>query len=311
VNLLPSSANSRFSQFAKALSATMNEMTPRSPLRTVETPLLFFKADEKFKYEKPYTFKFDAPNDKVDHTNMEDEMIHGISVTDMRGIEKSFTIETNGFAVFDVDCELAYEDYFDSTKLQVYFRHMELLLKDHLGARTVQVFRHCIRKRDLTWPKASDVPHEYEQPTTVAHIDATLDESRREVRLQHGEKAEDMMKTRFQWLNFWKPLKGPMNDWPLLVCDAATVDKNKDITNSDLIYPDHAAENMQVYYRPGYKWYFLSDHKTSEVVVFKQTDSLPTACAGVPHCSFASPLRMKDEAPRESIEVRVLAYYNK
>ncbi|KAF2815319.1 uncharacterized protein BDZ99DRAFT_516054 [Mytilinidion resinicola] len=224
---------------------------------------------------------------------MEREEIPSIRVTDMRDIKENFTIETNGFAVFDTDCGLAYDDYFDEEKLQVYFRHVESLLGNHLGAKHVQVFRYAIRKRDPDWPKSSDIPHAWEQPTTVAHIDATLDEARREVRL-----------------HFWKPLKGPMNDWPLLVCDAATVDKENDITDSDLIYPDHAAENMQVYYRPGYKWYFLSNHKTTEIIVFKQTDSLPAACAGVPHCSFANPLRPGNEAPRENIEVRVLAYYD-
>lgn len=114
----------------------------------------------------------------------------------------------------------------------------------------------------------------------------------------------------FDSLSFWKPLKGPLNDWPLLLCDAATVDKQDDITESDLIYPDHAAENMQVFHRTAYNWYYLSDHKTNEVLVFKQADSLQSSCAPVPHCSAHNPLSPDDEAPRESIEVRALVYYD-
>lgn len=121
-------------------------------------------------------------------------------------------------------------------------------------------------------------------------------------------------------------MKGPVNDWPLIVGDVATFSRDSDFEPADLIYTDHATENMQTYYRPGYKWYYLSDHKVSEVIVFKQADSLSTAISGnfpafpwkniltrlvgVPHCSCANPWAPEDEPPRESIEVRVLAFYD-
>jgi len=101
-----------------------------------------------------------------------------------------------------------------------------------------------------------------------------------------------------------------LNDWPLAVCDAAVVNKATDLEAADLLYPDFATENYQVYYKPEYKWYYLSSHDVSELMIFKQSDSLPDACPGVPHCSFLNPLTPRGEAPRESIEARALVYYD-
>lgn len=88
---------------------------------------------------------------------------------------------------------------------------------------------------------------------------------------------------------------------------------------------------MQVHYDAAHKWYYLADQEPSELLVFRQTDSHPTArvgmCAeflsdvagpwgclcsfdqGVPHSSFPNPLAGADELPRESIEVRTLVSY--
>jgi hypothetical protein len=81
--------------------------------------------------------------------------------------------------------------------------------------------------------------------------------------------------------SIWKPLRGPLNDWPLAVCDASTVNSAGDLEAADILYPDFVTENYQVYYKPGYKWYYLSNHDISEVIVFKQSDSDASACPGI------------------------------
>lgn len=78
----------------------------------------------------------------------------------------------------------------------------------------------------------------------------------------------------------WKPLVGPLNDWPLAVCDVTTVKEQRDFEDTDLLYEDLATENRQVYYCDDYKWYYLSEHQVDELMVFKQSDSDPDACPG-------------------------------
>jgi hypothetical protein len=81
--------------------------------------------------------------------------------------------------------------------------------------------------------------------------------------------------------SIWKPLRGPLNDWPLALCDASTVNANQDLEAADLLYTDFATENRQVYYRDEYKWYYLSDHGVDELLVFKQSDTDADACPGM------------------------------
>ena len=124
----------------------------------------------------------------------------------------------------------------------------------------------------------------------------------------------------------WKPLRGPANDWPLLVCDAASMSGKSNFEPADLLYPNLLTENAPVYHNDTYKWYFLGSHRSSEMIIFKQADTLSTACLGkertmvckeslvliiigVPQCSIANPLASPDELPRESIEARALVYY--
>lgn len=71
-----------------------------------------------------------------------------------------------------------------------------------------------------------------------------------------------------------------MNDWPLALCDASTVNKDLDLEPADLIYPDFATENAPTYHNPNQKWFYLSNHDVSEIIIFKQSDSLSSACSG-------------------------------
>jgi hypothetical protein len=72
----------------------------------------------------------------------------------------------------------------------------------------------------------------------------------------------------------WKPLKGPLHDWPLAVCDASTVDTTKDLTAMDFFMrEDTVIENIQVYYNEAHKWYYLSNQLIHELLVFRQGGS--------------------------------------
>ncbi|KAI0436326.1 hypothetical protein F4803DRAFT_572617 [Xylaria telfairii] len=186
---------------------------------------------------------------------------------------------------------------------------MEDVLKHLLGASHVRVFRHCIRKRHPQWPVLDGTIYEYDQPTTVVHMDTSPEGTRDEIRRQYGKDADELLKKKFQWINFWKPLRGPLNDWPLVLCDPSSLQPTNDYEVSDLLYPNLVTENTLVYFRPGLKWYYLSDHKTNEVIIFKQMDSDPKACPGVPHTSCYNPKSAKDSEPRESIEARAMVFY--
>lgn len=78
----------------------------------------------------------------------------------------------------------------------------------------------------------------------------------------------------------WKPLKGPVRDWPLALCDNSTIDPTNDLQASDLVFADYVVENCQVYYTSEQKWYYIRDQQATEVWVFVQADSAKSARPG-------------------------------
>lgn len=108
----------------------------------------------------------------------------------------------------------------------------------------------------------------------------------------------------------WKPLRGPLNDWPLAVCDTKSVNASVDYEPTDLLFPQHVTENFQVHHSPNFKWYYLSDQTEDEMIVFKQSDTDKHSSPGVAHSSFFNPNTGVNEPPRESIEARALVFYD-
>ncbi|KAK0615125.1 putative CmcJ-like methyltransferase, partial [Bombardia bombarda] len=224
---------------------------------SIESGFYFLERnDTLYSTERPYTFKF-PPSNGFPMSNLKHDKVNGIRIDNVRGREDEFQIEKQGFTVLKIDNELQYKDSINESDPEVmaYLKKMEGVLKEHLKASRVQVFHGTV--------------YQFDQPTTAVHI-----------RRQFGDEADALLRKRYQWINFWKPLRGPVNDWPLVLCDSSLVDPRRDLEIADLLYPNLATENSYMYYRPGLKWYFLSDHSPDEVLVFKQMDSLKGACPG-------------------------------
>lgn len=77
----------------------------------------------------------------------------------------------------------------------------------------------------------------------------------------------------------WKPLRGPLRDWPLALCDAASV-KAADLTAADIVFEENVSENLQIHYDAAQKWYYLEDQEASEMLVFRQAESHPAGRVG-------------------------------
>lgn len=92
----------------------------------------------------------------------------------------------------------------------------------------------------------------------------------------------------------WKPLFGPLYDWPLAVCDYATVDPICDLVPSDNIYTHKTIETYNVLYNGNHKWYFLNGMRQNEVLVFKSFDSGTVNGLARGKGNFAQPQKIND-----------------
>lgn len=78
----------------------------------------------------------------------------------------------------------------------------------------------------------------------------------------------------------WRPIRGPLNDWPLGLCDSRTIDVAVDAMPGDIVYKNFVTENLQVHYRSKQVWYYLSDQTVDEVIIFKSAESDPSKSQG-------------------------------
>jgi hypothetical protein len=78
-----------------------------------------------------------------------------------------------------------------------------------------------------------------------------------------GEEAEGLLRRRFDIVNVWRPIRGPLRDAPLAICDARSV-AFEDFVASDLVYRDRTGETYRVRYSSAHCWFYVPAMRTDE-----------------------------------------------
>jgi hypothetical protein len=246
--------------------------------------------------EKPAYYRVDPPAG-VPRWNGEDDL-RDVRIEDARGREAEFTLDRNGFQI--VKAPTAVADFYDPEEIKrVYYPEVEQLLKDKLGASRVFVFDHNVRNAS----KPGLAP-----PSRQVHNDHTVNSAPRRVRDHLPDEADELLKHRFGVVNVWRPIRGPVLDSPLALCDARSF-TDDDLIASDLVYAHVRGETSRVEYNPKHRWYYFSEQQTDEVLFIRVHDSANDGRARLSfHTSFDNPLT-PGAPPRESIEVRTLVFF--
>ena len=107
----------------------------------------------------------------------------------------------------------------------------------------------------------------------------------------------------------WRSLAGPIHNFPLVLCDAATV-RPEDLVSVERRAEERAGELQVALYDPGHRWYYFPEMQMDEALLFKTFDSETDGRARFTlHSSFEVPDAPADTAPRESIETRCLVFF--
>ena len=231
---------------------------------------------------------------------------HGLPIHDVRPISHGVSLDREGFAL--IRQSSAVKDFYDEDEVRkVYYPEAERLIKAATGADRVFVFDHTVRKRV---PGAADVrdggPR---QPVARVHVDHTERSGPHRVRDLLPDEADELLKGRVQIINLWRPIKEPLLDSPLAVCDARTV-KPGELVPSDLVYPHRIGETYSVKFSPEHRWFYVPKMTAEEILLLKCFDSKTDGRARfAPHSAFADPTTPLDAPPRESIELRTLVFH--
>jgi len=227
-----------------------------------------------------------------------------VSVFDARNIMSALSLDENGFAIIEHTSSV--DNFFnDSLVRDSYYAESANLVRKHFGAKRVHVFDHNVRNKPLSEQQGSDI----REPVHLAHNDYTPLSGPQRVRDLMADEADRLMERRFAFINVWRPIRGPILDTPLGVCDANSIG-DKDFVATDLKYEDRTGEIYSICHNSAHRWFYVSRMRPSEVMLLKCFDSATNGPARfTAHSAFKIPNAPADAPSRQSIEVRTVAFF--
>ena len=231
---------------------------------------------------------------------------HQMHIHSLRPIADELGLDVQGFALLEQ--RSAVHDFWDDEEVRrIYYPEAERFLIETTGASRIFIFDHLQRRRvPGQQDRSRSGPR---QPATRVHVDHTARSGPQRVRDLMGDEAEELLKGRVQVINMWRPIRGPLRDAPLAVCDSRTV-ASDDLVPSDLVYRERVGETYSVSYNPAHRWFYVPEMRRDEALLLKIADTREDISARfMPHTSFTDPTTPPDAFPRESIELRTLVFH--
>ncbi len=252
--------------------------------------------------EKPFFYLYDPPagapwrNTKGDRRR--------VAIHDARDLESRPSLDEEGFVL--ARHQTSVRDLYDrSAVVERYYREMERLVAEITGAVRIVAFDHNVRCATMADQRENGA----QPPVRYTHNDYTEGSGPQRVRdLFPADEAERLLRNRFAVINVWKPIRGRVEESPLAVCHARTI-RMEDFVSTDLRYPDRLGEIYSLRFSPAHRWFYYSHMTADEAMLLKCYDSDPGRARFTAHSAFDDPTSPPDARPRESIEVRTLAFF--
>ena len=215
-----------------------------------------------------------------------------------------FTLADHGFSLVRHDTRV--RDFFDEDEVRaVYYPETERLIREQSGAARVHVFDHTVR----TTVSSRHEDGWIRDPVRYVHNDYTERSAPQRLRDLLPDEAAELAGRRFAIIQTWRSAGPRIESDPLAMCDGTTIPETGFIRN-ERRYRDRTAETYHISYNPAHRWYWFPLMERGEALVFKVYDT--DASAGVrftAHSAFRDPTAPADARPRESIEMRALAFW--
>lgn len=247
---------------------------------------------------KPYRLAYTPELGKVE-TNAVFKS-YRMPVADMRGQAETPTLDREGFAIADTPSVV--KNFGDEMTIKTaYYAQSEAIVMQATGAARVVAFDHAVRRAGSGARRS---------PATRVHNDDTDISGPERVRRLMGAEAEDLLRRRFAIVNLWRPIGRPVEDAPLAVATASSLESSAFVP-LDLVYPDRIGETYLVAHAPEHDWRYLSRQAPDEAMLFKCYDSARDGRARfTAHSAFVDPGAPGNARPQESIEIRTLVFFD-
>ncbi|MGH7875421.1 MAG: CmcJ/NvfI family oxidoreductase [Candidatus Binatia bacterium] len=229
---------------------------------------------------------------------------HRMTIHNGRALADQLSLDREGFILLPHETKM--KNFYDEDEIRsVYYPETEELVKKASGAQRVLVFDHTLRSADHAMREEKNISG----PVRNAHNDYTEWSGPQRVRDLLPDEAGQLLRHRFAVIQTWRPIHHPVEREPLAIADARSIGTDE-LIPSARIYPNRRGEVYHSTYNPAHRWYYFPDMQPSEAMVFKCFDTMKDGRARwTAHCAFDDPNSPPDAPPRESIEMRTLAFY--
>ncbi len=272
--------------------------------------------------EVPMMYLIDTGRAPVFHqtdTPADEQIMEGerkkklIKIQNARLMNNNFSLHVEGFSLAEKATSV--NDFYDDSQLStLYTPELEDLLVKVTGGSEAVVYDHTRRSTLI----AHREKHNARNPVALPHSDYTDSSARQRMRDVFGDGAEEKLKKRFSIVNAWRSIAGTIEQWPLAVCDARTIDDkfmhmverrapHREEPSFEYARP---SETQHASYDPNHRWYYFAKMKSEEVLFFKNYDTdLDGTARYALHSAFEDPSSPIDASARQSIESRAFIFY--
>ena len=258
--------------------------------------------------ERPVYYASSAGRNATHEINLPMSIV-SVDVEDARqrtdnDLPGEFGMHPSGFGLHESPTQV--QNFLDQPEIDsVYAVEIEAFLKATTGCYRVHIFDYTVRASDPELRELKQV----REPASLVHNDYTSNSGFVCLQESLGDEAENLAGGRFQILNVWRPLVDPVEDYPLALCDKRSL-TTADLVDTERRAPNHTGEIQLALHSDEQRWFYFSEMRPHEVLLFKTFDSIDS---GVNPCSIHSAIRLPDAPtdaiPRESIEARALVFY--
>jgi len=229
-----------------------------------------------------------------------------VAIHDARRLDPPPSLDSQGFALYTHTTRV--QDFYAlETQQDLYEAEIAELVLQTTGAAEAFVFDHTLRSdsSDVRGARSS------REPASVIHNDYTdASACKRLTDLLHEDEAQQRMKHRFAIVNVWRSIKGPVWNSPMALCDATSL-APEDLVAAERRAHDRIGELELVSWNPDHRWFYFPEMNEQEALLIKTFDSAHDGRATRSvHTAFDNPLAPQDSPPRESIESRLLVFFD-
>ena len=255
-------------------------------------------APEIYFYDTPAGTPIRSPGDDPHTMPIQDGWSHAAN----------FSTDREGFALRDFASSFtAWDD--DAAIHARFYDEVIAFVRAATGARRVMVFDHTIRTKANAHQQTAETTTTQRAPVMLVHCDYTPASGPLRVRQLLPEEAGTLLAGRVAFYNIWKPLRRKVEEKPLAMCDATST-VEPDFIRLALRYRDRDGEIFVLRHAPKHHWWYFPRMPPDQALLLKTYDSEQNGRARfLGHSAFDDPDTPPDAPPRESIELRTIAFF--